>query len=579
MTDARVRYEGMDIMSKVCVLGLDGGTFAIIDYLVGQKRLPNFQRLLTAGSRATLLSTAPPLTWPAWASFYTGTNPGKTGAADLFKFRPGTYQLEPMNAGNLQGTPIWSLASDLGKRVCVYNVPVTYPAIPVNGVLISGLDAPRFNDRAIYPLELKDRLLAEVPDFAITYHNDAKYLVNHHEDPVGEWIKRLRKYLGMEIRVINYLMQMDDWDLFVAVLRSPDIIQHTMWREAERVIKGETVSEEGLARAEAVFGCYEAIDRELGESWLTWCSNRNLIIMSDHGFGQLRGKVCLNRVLADAGLLKFYPVSSHKRSRRYLSDKMQAHLPFEMKQKIKSFLGRDKSGRRWHTYVDVLVADIDWSQTRLCSIGGFGSLFVNLKGRDPLGTVGSEMERQAVLADAEAVLSEIKDPVDGLPLVTKCYRKEELYHGPLMSEIPDMVLDMRDWSYCPVTGTMEELAEESIIREPTKEWKQLSHTGTHRREGVLILHGPKIAHAKLANAQMVDVAPTIMNLMGLPQSRDFDGAVLEAALATGQAEPVEVAGTATAAGSGKAESATKVSTYTEEDENEVRKHLTDLGYL
>src|SRR5665811_198804 len=133
------------------------------------------------GSRATLLSTVPPLTWPAWASFYTGTNPGKTGAADLFKFRPGTYQLEPMNAGNLRGEPIWSLASSKGKRVCVYNVPVTYPAIPVNGILISGLDAPSFNDRSIYPLEFKERLLAAVPDFKITFENDAKYLVTHHK--------------------------------------------------------------------------------------------------------------------------------------------------------------------------------------------------------------------------------------------------------------------------------------------------------------------------------------------------------------------------------------------------------------
>src|SRR5665811_397758 len=108
-------------MSKVCVIGLDGGTFAVIDYLVGQKRLPNFARLMTAGSRGTLLSTTPPLTPAAWSSFFTGCNPGKTGAIGFFKFRPGTYQLEPMNAGNLQSTPIWSLASSRGKRVCVYN--------------------------------------------------------------------------------------------------------------------------------------------------------------------------------------------------------------------------------------------------------------------------------------------------------------------------------------------------------------------------------------------------------------------------------------------------------------------------
>ena len=84
-------------MSKVCVIGLDGGTFSVIDYLIRQKRLPNFARLMTEGSRATLLSTTPPLTPAAWTSFYTGSNPGKTGAVGFFKFRPGTYQLEPMN--------------------------------------------------------------------------------------------------------------------------------------------------------------------------------------------------------------------------------------------------------------------------------------------------------------------------------------------------------------------------------------------------------------------------------------------------------------------------------------------------
>lgn len=561
-------------MSKVCVIGLDGGTFSVIDYLVDKGRLPNFASLMGKGSRATLLSTVPPLTWPAWASFYTGTNPGKTGAADLFKFRPGTYQLEPMNAGNLRGEPIWSLASSKGKRVCVYNVPVTYPAIPVNGILISGLDAPSFNDRSIYPLEFKERLLAAVPDFKITFENDAKYLVTHHKDPVRQWIRQAMAYLDMEMRVIDYLNQLEEWDLFVAVIRSTDIFQHTLWRDAEKIMEGTEFSAEELLRAEAVFACYEVIDQKLGELASAWGSERNIVIMSDHGFGRLHGQVCMNRVLANAGLLKFHPVSSRKRSRAYLGKKLRAHLPVQTKQKIKNFLGKGQADARWSSYVDVLVADIDWSQTRMCSIGGFGSLFINLKGRDPMGTVGSEAERQAVLAEAEAVLSELKDPRDGLPMVTELYRREELYHGPLITEIPDMVVNLRDWSYCPVVGTASELAEKAIIRPPVQEWKQLAHSGTHRREGILLLNGPEISHCDLGVAQMVDIAPTVMNLLDLPALEDWDGRILEDALGGGAARVVSGM-----EGYQQSRTERRSKVYSQEDEDEVRKRLEDLGYL
>ncbi|GBE58475.1 type I phosphodiesterase / nucleotide pyrophosphatase [bacterium BMS3Abin01] len=564
-------------MSKLCIIGLDGATFTVIDYLVEQKRLPNFSRLMDEGSHGTLLSTAPPLTWPAWASFFTGTNPGKTGAADLFKFRPGTYKLEPMNAGNLHGTPFWSLAGSQGKRVCVYNVPVTYPAVPVNGILISGLDAPGFNDKSIYPLELREKLLEAVPEFRISFENDAKYLVNNHKEPVKEWIRQLKDYLKMEIKVINYLMQLEDWDLFVSVIRSTDIFQHTLWADIEKVIAGEEVSGMEMMRAEAVFACYESIDRELGESWSRWGSDRNLIIMSDHGFGCLRGIVSINRVLAGAGLLKFRPVSSKKRSRSYLVKKLQERLPLETRQRIKRFLGRGGAEERWFSYVDVLVADIDWERTKICSIGGFGCLYVNLKGRDPLGTVSSEEERQEVLAAAETAISELRDPRDGQPMVTRFYRKEDIYHGPLMPEIPDLIVDLRDWAYCTVIGTASDLAAESIIREPTREWKQLAHTGAHRREGILVLHGPDVDHAKLKGAQMVDIAPTALNIIGISASRDYDGQVLEAALSGGRAKQVRE--TDITDDAVREEHKPAGDTYSDSDEEEIRNRLSDLGYL
>lgn len=562
-------------MSKVCVIGLDGGTFTVIDYLVGQKRLPNFAQLMAAGSRGTLLSTTPPLTPPAWSSFFTGCNPGKTGAIGFFKFRPGTYQLEPMNAGNLQGTPIWSLASGRGKRVCVYNVPVTYPAVPVNGILISGMDAPSFDDQAIYPLEHKRSFLSAVPNYKVSTEIDVKYLANHSQNPAADYIEMLKSHLEMEIKAINHLMGLEDWDLFVGVIRSPDNFQHIFWKDAEMVIKGEPVSTDESMRAEAVFNCYEAIDRELGKTWSSWCTDRNLIFMSDHGFGRLRSDICLNRVLADAGLLEFLPRSGRKRSREYVKKILQDHLTFENRQKIKHLLGKDDTDKRWHSFVDSLVADIDWSRTRLSSIAQYGCLFVNLKGRDPMGIVASEAERQAVLSEAEAALSQLRDPEDGVPIVSSFYRKEELYNGPMMPAMPDIVINMRNWSYRGISSTAIELAEESIFRSYSSEQNQLAHTGTHRLEGILVMSGPDIATADLGTVRMVDIAPTIMLLLALPASQDWDGQVLESALGMDAVGPVREEKEAYRAG-GKVEDN---HVYSREDEEEIRKRLENLGYL
>lgn len=561
-------------MAKVCVIGLDGGTFSVIDHLIREKRLPNFDRLMNGGSRATLLSTIPPLTPAAWSSFFTGSNPGKTGAVGFFRFRPGTYQLEPMNAGNLRGETIWSLAGSRGKRVCVYNVPVTYPAAPVNGILISGMDAPSFDDQAIHPLEQKDSFLAAIPDFKISNDIDAKYLITHSRNPVGRFIGQLREHLRMELRTIDYLMGLEDWDLFTAVIRSTDSFQHVFWKDVARVISGAEVTAAERERAEAVFDCYETIDRELGDKWESWCSDRNLIFMSDHGFGELRSDVCLNRLLADAGLLSFHQRGSGGRQRQYLIGRLKAHLPRGARQKIKRLLGRDATGQRWHKFVDSLVADIDWSRTRIYAIAQHGCLYVNLKDRDPLGTVSGEAERQEVLAETEAALSRLRDPDDGEPVITEFYRKEELFEGPLSHTMPDMVINMRDWSYRGIYSTRVELAGEDIFRPQAREWQELGHTGAHRREGILMLSGPDIVAADLGAVRMVDVAPTIMALLELPPHDDWDGEALTPILGDGISRPGADAPAYRTRAQDEGDP-----TYSAEEEEEIRKRLENLGYL
>lgn len=561
---------------KAVILGLDGGTFRVIDHLTALGRLPSFARALEEGTRATLMSTVPPITPAAWASFYTGTNPGKSGIVDFFKWRAGTYSLAPVNTTTVRGRTLWSLASRHGRRVCVYNVPVTWPATPVNGIMISGMDAPCLDEAAVYPSEFRKELLLAVPDFAIEAGIDYRYLVNNFDDPVAEYIRLQNQHFDMEIRTVRYLQQLEDWDLFVAVFRTPDAFQHIFWDSVERALKGEeTLGYADRRRAEAVFTCYERLDLEIAESWSA--ANRNLIIMSDHGFGLLQREVCLNRVLAEAGLLKFHSRGVRQRTKRYFIRKAQKRISPRDRQRIKKILGRDDVGRKWDIFVDALVADIDWNGTRLCSVGQFGCLFVNLKGREPLGVVDGEEERQAVLREAELALRGFIDPLDGKHVVSAIHRKEELFRGAMLAELPDLVVVMRDYAYRGIYSTEFELSGKSLVREPRQERKELVHSGTHRREGILILCGPGIGVSNLGEAEMVDIAPTVANLLELTPLADWDGHVLEGALAGGTASYMGQKGIPGALWEPR--EGHDDHEYSEDEEAKVRKRLEDLGYL
>jgi predicted AlkP superfamily phosphohydrolase/phosphomutase len=547
----------------------------VVDYLIGQGRLPVFSRLIENGSRATLKSTRPPLTPAAWASFYTGTNPGKHGVVDFFRRLPGTYSLTPVSAQAVKGRTVWSIASDYGKRVCVYNVPLTYPAIPVNGIMISGMDSPGLDPKAFFPSSCREEILGRFPDFEIEPTYNPIYINNHFDDAVGEYIQRLDTYLHLQLDVIKYLMQKEDWDLFVAVIRSPDSFQHTFWDSVETVITQgmENASPDDIRRAEAVFGCYESIDRELGEMVSDRDKEMNLVIMSDHGFGPLHREICLNKVLEDAGLLKFNEVNTSRRIRYKFIKGLSTRLPDSTKKKISKILR--KRGMARSIFLNTLVDDIDWEQTQLYSLGQFGCLYTNMRGREPMGTVSDGDERLAMLATAEAALTQVVDPEDGLPVITEFHRREDLFHGSQTGEMPAAVVTMRNYSYRGVCSLTSELEYDAKIRRPHDDWDDLAPTGCHRLEGVLLMHGPDITQSDLGVRNITDVTPTILSLLGLPGSESFDGEIIREAL-----ENEGAAGECISRPMIENEKFISMEpSYSEVEEEEIRRKLENLGYL
>jgi len=69
-----------------------------------------------------------------------------------------------------KGKSFWKYAEEAGKRVCLINVPFTFPPEKVNGVVIAGMDTPSYDSDFMYPKELKDEIERHVGKYRVDTH-------------------------------------------------------------------------------------------------------------------------------------------------------------------------------------------------------------------------------------------------------------------------------------------------------------------------------------------------------------------------------------------------------------------------
>src|SRR4029077_2498863 len=124
---------------KVLLIGLDGGTFSVLDPMGAHGVMPFLGRFLAEGVRASLRTIVPPLTPPAWTSLATGRTPGHHGVFDFFRMdSPETRHIRFFTSHDVQCETIWTLASARGLRVTALNFPSMFPAPRLAGNVVPG---------------------------------------------------------------------------------------------------------------------------------------------------------------------------------------------------------------------------------------------------------------------------------------------------------------------------------------------------------------------------------------------------------------------------------------------------------
>lgn len=471
------------------------------------------------GVKGKLRSTIPPMTAPAWASFRTGQNPGKHGAFDFHMKQAHTYQRKAMNSSDIDGKPLWSILSEADRKVIVINFPMTYPAEKVNGIMISGLLAPpgaRWRKNAFFPPDLEETLKKELGDYRLEPKEG--WVEN-----LDSWIEDVYDVTKKRARAVLYLMKEYEWDFFAVVFQGTDWFAHSLWMYTD---PEHPQYEPAKAKRyeNAILEFYQEIDSIIGEILNQLDGNVTLFIMSDHGSGPLHKILHINYFLRELGLLKFKEASLENPARvEYWLSKVGL-----TKEKTLALLWGHPSLMKmvrwiWQNFqnrVELQIADVDWSRTKIYAAGHMGQLFINLKGREPEGIVEPEKEYEDLRNYLIEQLCSLKDPETGERIVQKVYRKEEIYSGKRTCEAPD-ILYVPKGPYVPYNGfeiNCNSLVSPSFDIQSSK----------HEMDGIFIAKGKNIKKdAEVENASIVDLAPTMLHIIDVPIPSDMDGKVLK----------------------------------------------------
>ena len=269
---------------RMAVLGLDGLPLSLAREL--GRTLPNIGRL--ARDAVVVRAELPELSPVNWTSFYTGQGPERHGIYGFSRMDPASYRLDVCTREHVRCPTIFDRLGEAGLVSRVVNLPNTYPARPMRGMLVAGFVAPELRGAA-YPPFLAEQLAA------CGYRLEAD--TTRKSADLDYLLAELRRTLDSRLTALSLLWDDQAWDLFVHVFTETDRLFHFAM---DAVLDPEHAHHAAchafLADWDAAIGVFlNKFDALPGE--------KRLMVLADHGFTRLETEVCLNTWLRHQGLL------------------------------------------------------------------------------------------------------------------------------------------------------------------------------------------------------------------------------------------------------------------------------------
>jgi predicted AlkP superfamily phosphohydrolase/phosphomutase len=457
-------------MTKVMIVGLDCAEPSLL-LERWRDQLPVLSGLMERGAHGRLTSVIPPITVPAWSCMMSSRTPGDLGVYGFRNRSDHSYDgLFIANSTAIKEPRLWDYATRAGKPSIVLSVPGTYPPRPLNGVMVSCFLTPSAESQFTFPPMLKREIEQTIGEYLF----DVRDFRTEDKDYL---LRQVYEMTDRRFRLATHLLETKPWEFFAMVEMGIDRMYHGFWKLMDPEHRKH---EPGNRFERAIFDYHKHVDELMAGVLAHADDDTAVFVVSDHGGKRMDGGIRVNEWLRREGLLT-------------------------------TLTEPDR-------VMPLREAGIDWSKTVAWGEGGYYSrIFLNVAGREPEGTIPPE-DYERVRDDLAARLAAVPDE-NGAPLGTRVHVPERTY--PQVNGVaPDLIVHFGDLLWRSV-GTVG--GDEGVH---TFENDTGPDDANHAQEGMFVLTAPGVEPGLREGAHLLDVAPTVLDLLGLDTPASMRGTSL-----------------------------------------------------
>lgn len=504
--------------AKVLVIGLDAAEATLIDRWAAEGHLPALAQLRANGSTYRLANSLETLPGAIWPEITTGISCGKKPRYyHSRQLRTGEMRLRPVSRDSVMAADnYWAVASRSGCRVAAIDQVQTLPTKGLNGMQLVnwGLHDRSF-PTASEPVGLLAELHKKYEDHPVRFcdrHGQARRGYEVLLEGLLEGVER-------KTDMLLDLLDREEWDLFTCVYGETHCVGHQFWHFLENR-EGENPQP---IFVDAIRSVYSRIDFGISQLIKEKGKGSTVIVYTSHGMGlAIGGPQLLPEFLVRLGMSSGGGSGLTRHVRRFQT--LVSHLPRPLQPALRH-LAQMHGVKNLEAATGCLLDPLESQKTRAVALRNnrCGAIRLNLQDREPNGRVRSGSEASALIAELRRELLALRHPASSEPIVKKVITASEAFGENHHPDVPDLLVVFRT-----DVGRIEACCSQRVgeINVPLFH-PNIPRTGDHTTESRLWISGPGLPKGKtFSDANVLDIAPTILRLLNVPAPDGLDGAPL-----------------------------------------------------
>ena len=505
--------------NRILLIGLDSADAELIDGWCEAGHLPVLSRLRAEGLWSRLGTTAEVMHVSAWPSLYTGSLPGKHGMYHAYQIRAGEQNVHRTVAAECALPPFWKYLDAAGRRCIVMDPFMGYDLEGFGGIQILEYGTwTWFTRPGSSPPGIFKEIVSRFGPYPAPEHTQVLSV----PDP-RSFRDRLKQGAQTKARVGRWLLQSQPWDLCFITFGEPHAAGHFLWHVDDAGYPSHPRGGvEGLEHSHREV--YQAVDAAIGELIAELDDRVTVLVTSGDGMGpNYSGCHLVPEVLHKLGLFHGEGVGGDGAARpakKSLLKSLREAIPLSVRHAISRCLPHQLHYRMSMGWVN---SGIDWQRSQAFCIPNANEAYVrvNLRGREPQGSVASRATYESLISDLERELATLVNPANGRVAVHDVIDTDRVFPGPLRDNLPDLVV-----TWAPEAQVQGELRSDRAGLVTGRAGFETApyYSGNHRPNAFVLGRGPLLPRgATLAEAHIVDLAPTILEALGVEPPSHMDG--------------------------------------------------------